>query len=96
MLKTIGYELLRSREETGKLGAVYEKIWFPVKVMVWLGVCAHGFAMPVILEDGTMNADRYVEKVLPLAVKYGNKMLGKQWIYQQDGAKPHTHQLTQN
>ena len=49
-----------------------------MKVMVWLRVCAQGFTMPMILKDGTMDTERYIEEVLPLAVKHGNKMLGKQ------------------
>ena len=62
-----------------------------MKVMVWLGVCAKGFTVPVILEDGTMNAERYIDEILPIALKYGNKMLGSDWTNQQDGARPHTH-----
>ena len=93
----IGYGLLRSREEADKRDAFYEKTRFLVKVITWLGVCAQDFTMPVILEDGTIDAERYIEEVLPLAVKYGNKMLGQQWTYQQDDAKPHTiYRLTQN
>ncbi|CAF1429851.1 unnamed protein product [Adineta ricciae] len=59
--------------------------------MVWLGVCAEGLTVPVILENGTMDAERYINDVLPIALKHGNKMLGNKWTYQQDGAKPHTH-----
>ena len=38
--------------------------------------------MRVILEDGTIDAERYIEEVFPLAVKQDNKILGKQWTYQ--------------
>ena len=38
-------------------------------------------------DAGTMNAGRYIEEILPLALKHGNKMLGKQWTNQQDVAK---------
>ena len=41
--------------------------------MVWLG---EGLTSPVILEDGTMDAERYIEEILPVALKCGNKMLG--------------------
>ncbi|CAF5226164.1 unnamed protein product, partial [Rotaria magnacalcarata] len=30
-----------------------------------------------------------------VALKYGNKTFGKHWTFQQDGAKPHIHHLTQ-
>ena len=64
--------------------------------MAWLRVCAQGLTMPMILDGETMAAERYIEEVLPLVVKRNNKVLGKQWTYQQDGAKPYMHQLTQN
>ncbi|CAF4593467.1 unnamed protein product, partial [Rotaria magnacalcarata] len=42
-----------------------------------------------------MNAQKYIKEVLPVALKSGKKMLGKNWTYQQDGATPHTHHLSQ-
>ena len=44
--------------------------------MVWLGVCAEDLTEPVIIEDGTMDAERYINEVLPIALKSGNRMLG--------------------
>ncbi|CAF1337974.1 unnamed protein product [Rotaria magnacalcarata] len=35
------------------------------------------------------------KKVLPVALKYGNKVFGDDWIFQKDGAMPHQHHLTQ-
>ncbi|CAF1308854.1 unnamed protein product [Adineta ricciae] len=32
------------------------------------------------------------KRVLPIALKYGNKVSGNDWVFQQDGAKPHTHE----
>jgi hypothetical protein len=84
-----------NREEADKKGGVHEKTKFPVKVMVWLGVCGQGLTEPVILEDGTMDHERYINEVLPTALKSGNKMLGNSWTYQQDGARPHTHHLSE-
>lgn len=83
-----------NREEADKKGGIHEKTKLPVKVMVWLGVCAQGLRVPVIFEDETMDADRYMHEVLPIALKFGNKMLGSNWTYQQDSARPHTHHLT--
>ena len=42
-----------------------------------------------------MDHDRYIKEVLPVALKYANKVFGNNWAFQQDGAKPHIHQLTQ-
>ena len=63
--------------------------------MVWLGACSAGLTPLVILDKTSVNHEVYIKEVLPVALKFGNKMLGDDWIYQQDGATPHTHQLTQ-
>ncbi|CAF3919686.1 unnamed protein product [Rotaria magnacalcarata] len=49
----------------------------------------------VILDEGTIDHAVYIEKVLPVALKYGNQVFGSDWVFQQDGAKPHSHHLTQ-
>ena len=50
----------------------------------------------MILEDGTINHEGCIDKVLPIALKSGKKMLGNNnWTYQQDGAPSHTHYLSQ-
>lgn len=84
-----------SREEADRKGGFREKTKYPGKVMVWLGACAEGLTTPVILENGTMDAEVYINDVLPIALECGDKMLGSDWTYQQDGARPHTHRLTQ-
>jgi len=84
-----------SREEADSKGGFRQKTKHPEKVMVWLDACAEGFTTPVILENGTMDAEVYINEVLPIALECGDKMLGSDWTYQQDGAKPHTHHLTQ-
>ena len=63
--------------------------------MVWLGVCSKGVTPLVILDKGTTDHERYIREVLTVAIKYGNKMFSDDWTYQQDGATPHTHELTQ-
>ena len=63
--------------------------------MVWLGACAKGLTTAVIFENGTMNAEVYINEVLPIALECGDKMLGSNWTYQQDSARPHIHYLTQ-
>ena len=84
-----------NRVEADKNGGVKQKQKFPQKVMVWLGVCSEGVTPLVILDNGTVNHQRYIDEVLPVALKYGNNVFGDDWTFQQDGAKPHTHKLSQ-
>ena len=49
----------------------------------------------MILEDGTMDHERYIDEVLPITLKFGRKMLGNNWTYRQDDAQLHTHDLSQ-
>ncbi|CAF4023466.1 unnamed protein product [Rotaria magnacalcarata] len=78
-----------------KKGGIKHKRKFSQKVMVWLGVCSQGITPLVIFDEGTVDHAFYIEKVLPVALEYDNKVFGNNWIFQQDGAKPHQHYLTQ-
>ena len=49
--------------------------------MVWLGACSKGITPLVILNEGTVDHAAYIEKVLPAALKYGNQVLGSDWIF---------------
>ncbi|CAM4872860.1 unnamed protein product [Rotaria socialis] len=84
-----------SREEADRKGGLHEKTKYPGKAMMWLGACAEGLTTPVILENGTMDVEVYINEVLPIALECGNRMLGSDWTYQQNGARPHTHRFTQ-
>ena len=57
-------------------GSVRRKRRFPQKVMVWLGVCSKGASPLVVFECETLNHSRYVRKMFPLVLKYGNDMFG--------------------
>ena len=59
--------------------------------MVWLGACSAGLASLVILDKTSVNHEIYIKEVLPVALKFGDKMLGDNWVYQRDGTTPHTH-----
>lgn len=83
------------REDADKKGGIKKKRKFPTKVMVWLGACSKGLTPLVILDEGTVNHQRYIDEVLPVALKYGNSVFGDDWTFQQDGARPHTHHLSQ-
>ena len=83
------------RDEADEKGERKQKRKFSQKVMIWLGVCSKGVRPLIILDKGTIDHDRYIKKVLPVAIKYGNKIFDDDWTYQQDNATPHTHNLTQ-
>ena len=78
-----------------KKGGIKQRRKFPWKVMVWLGACSKGITPLVILDEGTVDHTVYIKKVLPVAIKCGNETFGRDWVFQQDGAKPYSHHLTQ-
>ena len=84
-----------NRAQADEKGGVYRKTKFPQGVMVWLGVCYDGVTRPVIIENGSINHQRYIDEILPIALKDGQKLMGKQFTYQQDGATAHTDRHTQ-
>jgi hypothetical protein len=43
---------------------------FSQKVMVWLGVCSKAVTPLVILDQVTVDHVEYIQKVLPIALKY--------------------------
>ena len=83
-----------NRQEADAKGATKKKHKFPTRVMVWLGVCREGFTTPVILDNETLNHEKYIKHVLPVVLQCGNKIIGSNWTYQQDGARAHTHHLS--
>ncbi|CAM4747821.1 unnamed protein product [Rotaria magnacalcarata] len=68
-----------SRAEADGQGAIHQKTKFPKKVMVWLGVCAQGLIEPVIIEHGIMNAERYINEVLHIALRSVNIPANAKW-----------------
>jgi hypothetical protein len=68
---------------------------FPYKVMVWAGITFNGVTDIVILPQKTsFDADFYIANVLPIVKKDGNRLIGPDFTFQQDGAKPHTSGAT--
>ena len=61
---------------------------------MWFDACSKGISLLVIFEEGTVDHARYIQEVLLVALKYGNKAFGNDWTLQQDEATPHIHQLT--
>ncbi|CAF3217753.1 unnamed protein product [Rotaria sp. Silwood2] len=84
-----------NRVKANQKGGIMGKEKFSQKVMIWLGACSKGITPLVICEDGTLDHARYMEEVVPVALEYGNQIFGNDWIFQQDGAMPHVHHLTQ-
>ncbi|CAF0740495.1 unnamed protein product [Didymodactylos carnosus] len=84
-----------SREQADLNGGIHRKTKFPQGVMVWLGVCHDGVTRPVIIEKGTIDHRRYINEILPIALKDGTKLMGSEFTYQQDGAPAHTDHHTQ-
>ena len=62
------------RADADKTGSINQMRKFPQKVMVWLGVCSEGITPLVILDEGTVDHTVYIEKVFPVALKYGNQV----------------------
>ena len=83
-----------SREEADRKGGFHQRTKHGGKVMVWLGTYAKSLAIPVIFESETMNAEVYINEVLPIALECDDKILGSNWTYKQDNATPHIHHLT--
>ena len=49
----------------------------------------------VIFDEGTLNHHRDIKQVLPVPLKYGNKLFDNDWTFQQDNARAHIHYLTE-
>ncbi len=84
-----------TRADADAKGGIRQTRKFPIKVMVWLAVCSKGVSPLIVFEKGTVDHNRYIREVLPVALRYGNATFGDHWTFQQDGATPHTHQETQ-
>ena len=63
--------------------------------MICLGECYKGLSPLVIFENGTVDHNHYINEVLRVTLKYGNSIFGNGCIFQQNAAKPHFHEKTQ-
>jgi hypothetical protein len=66
-----------NRDEADEKSGIKMRQKFSQKVMVWLGVCSKGVAPLVIFDQGTVDHAVYIQKVLPIALKYGNETCGE-------------------
>ncbi|CAF4597826.1 unnamed protein product, partial [Didymodactylos carnosus] len=78
-----------NREQADENGGIHRKTKFPQGVMVWLRVCYDGVTRPVIIGNGTINHQRYIDEILPVALEDGQKLMGNEFTFQQDGVPAH-------
>ena len=63
--------------------------------MVQYGLSYNGPTKIVVFTDKTtFDSDFYTKKVLPIVKEAGNRLIGKDFIFQQDGTTCHTSQQT--
>ena len=84
-----------NRAEADIKGGIRQIRKFSQKVMIRLGACSEELWSLLIFENRTVDHNRYINEVLPVVLKYGNSIFGNDWTFQQDGAKPHFHEKTQ-
>ena len=63
------------------VGGVKQRQKFPQKVIVWLVTCSEDVISLVVLDGRAVDHITYVEKVLFVAVKYGNEAFGSDRIF---------------
>lgn len=64
-------------------------------VMVWGGISLHGKTELVILDEGTVTAASYVERIIrPHVIPFSHR-IGEDFVLMQDNARPHTARITQ-
>lgn len=64
-------------------------------VMVWAGISLLGTTELVILDEGTVTAESYVEMVIrPVVIPFSQRV-GDGFVLMQDNARPHTARITQ-
>ena len=84
-----------SRSSANKLGGLSRRRKYPLKVMVWCMVTWNGPSRVVVLPARTSyNSDFYARKVIPVVEEECARLMGEDFIYQQDGASCHTSQMS--
>ena len=86
-----------SRDDANSDMGLHQMKKYPFKVMVWLGMTWNGFTSLVVLPPKkSFNSDFYIESVLPIVSSYGTRLIGTNFVFQQDGASCHTSEKTIN
>lgn len=64
-------------------------------VMVWAGISLLGKTELVILEEGSITASRYVDRIIrPHSIPFSQRV-GENFVVMQDNARPYTARTTQ-
>ncbi len=80
-----------SRLEVDEQGAINQKSKYSKTLIVWLGASKNGLTSPVIFNPSeTLSHKNYIEIVLPHAQSECERLLGDDFIFQQDYATLHT------
>ena len=80
-----------SRNEADNSGGLIELEKFPLKVMCWCAITFNGACKSVFLPPKTsFNADFYVSQVIPIVKAEGERLIGSDFLFQQNGARSHT------
>jgi hypothetical protein len=66
------------RATANRDGGKIERRKFPQKVIVWLEVCSKDMTPLLIFDKGSVDHDRYIREILPVAADYGNQMFWQQ------------------
>ena len=86
-----------SREEANKIGGLREEHKYPMSVMVWCGITWNGATKVVVLPPKTsFNEHFYSQKVIPIIKSDGLRLIGNDFMFQQDGARPHMSKMSEN
>ncbi|MBS0032906.1 MAG: transposase [Candidatus Baumannia cicadellinicola] len=62
-------------------------------VLVWDGITIDGRTDLVIIRNGTLTAQRYVDEVLDVHIRPRAEQAGQIFLFMQDGARPHAARL---
>ena len=50
--------------------------------MAWLDVCSKDVMLLIIFDQETLDHERYIKEVLPVAKTHGDKIFGNDWMAQ--------------
>ena len=84
-----------NREHANSIGGLNLRTIFPFKVMMWSGITCNSVSEVVVLPSKkSFTADFYIEKIIPIIKRDGNRLIGDNFVSQQDGASSFTSKKT--
>ena len=85
----------KSIQEANQNGGLLPTKKYPTKVMVWVGLAYNGKCEIVVWPARQpFTANFYTENLLPIVNRDVRKLIGDNFIFQQDGATAHTADIT--